>query len=46
MQGWGYVCSLCGVHIGIPTPCLCGFWHGHPYIPVHILEKCFMYYLK
>ena len=29
------------MHNGVPTPCLCGFWHGHPYIPVHILENVF-----
>ena len=44
-----YMCSLCtyalcGVHIGIPTPGLCGIWHGHPYIhPCTFFGKCFLY---
>ena len=29
------------MHNGVPIPCLRGFWHGHPYIPVHILENGF-----
>ena len=30
------------LHTAIPTPSFCGFWHGHPYIPLHFL-KMFLY---
>jgi len=46
----GAMCAaLCGVHIGIPTPSLCGFWHGHSYIfceNVFYTCLCFFVILK
>ena len=32
------------LHTAIPTPSFCGFWHGHPYIPLHFL-KMFLYFV-
>ena len=32
------------MHIGVTAPYLCGFWYGHPYIPVHFGEN--VLYLK
>ena len=32
------------LHTAIPTPSFCGFWHGHPYIPLHFL-KMFLYFM-
>ena len=26
------------LHTAIPTRSFCGFWHGHPYIPLHFLK--------
>ena len=25
------------LHTAIPTPSFCGFWHSHPYIPLHFV---------
>ena len=31
-----YLCShLCCLHTAIHISSLCGFWHCHPYIPIH-----------
>ena len=35
---WGYL----GIHISS----LCGFWHCHPYIPIHFWKMFFILYLK
>ena len=43
-KGWGYLCShLCCLHTAIHISSLCGFWHCHPYIPIHF-GKCFWYF--
>ena len=40
------LCALCGVHIGIPTPSLCGLWHGHHYIFCSLYLFVFFVILK
>ena len=35
---------ICAVFVcPVSTPSFCGFWHCHPYIPLHFWFTCFMY---
>ena len=37
---------MSSLHIAIPTPSFCSFWHGHPYIPIHFLKMFFILVYK
>ena len=46
-KGWIYLCShLCCLHTAIHISSLCGFWHCHPYIPIHFWKMFFILYDK
>ena len=34
--------ALSFLHTAIPTPSFCGFWHCHPYIPLHFWKMFFI----
>ena len=41
--GMGLLCShLCCLHTAIHISSLCGFWHCHPYIPIHFWKMFFI----
>ena len=40
------MCSpLCCLHSAIHISSLCGFWHCHPYIPIHFWKMFFILYI-
>ena len=43
--------DICAVFVcPVPTPTFCGFWHCHPYIPIHFRKKvlftCILMYMQ